>query len=81
MAYAPKIPQTIPIRRWLRGPLREFLQDQLAPERVAKQGFFEPREVQRLVKEHLKGGMDHEWKLWALLTVTAWEDLASRGEL
>ena len=37
--------------------------------------------VQRLVKEHLKGGMAHEWKLWVLLTVTAWEDLASGGGL
>jgi asparagine synthase (glutamine-hydrolysing) len=81
MACAPKIPQTIPIRAWLRGPLRDFLQDQLAPARLAKQGFFEPSEVERLVKEHLKGGMAHEWKLWVLLAVTAWEDLASRGGL
>ena len=31
--------------------------------------------------EALRKGIGAEWKLWALLAVTAWEDLSSRGGL
>ena len=81
MAYSPKIYQTVPIKNWFRGPLREFLCDHLAPDRLKRFGLFDSDVVQACVKGHLRGKNDNSWKLWAILTVVAWHELVSRGEL
>ncbi|MGH6949041.1 MAG: asparagine synthetase B family protein [Kiloniellales bacterium] len=81
MAYSPKIAQAPPIGHWLRGPLRDFLRDQLAPARLHRQGLFDPAAVHRLVQAHLGGKPGRGMTLWAIITVTAWMDLASRRQL
>ena len=53
IASRPKKGFGIPIADWLKGALRETLQDELSAERIRAQGIFEPREVQRLISEHL----------------------------
>jgi asparagine synthetase B (glutamine-hydrolysing) len=78
MADTPRFRHTIPIRYWFRGSLRDFLCDQLAPSRIRSSGVFSNNTVQKYVKEHVRGKTDHEWKLWTILTVLAWQDLASR---
>jgi asparagine synthase (glutamine-hydrolysing) len=76
-----KIPQTVPVRHWLRGPLLALLRDQLAPARLERGGIFDPRAVATCIEQHLGKKLDHGWKLWAILTVVIWQDLAARGEL
>ena len=46
----------IPVAAWFKGELREALQDELSPERIRRQGLFEPVEVKRLVSEHFRAG-------------------------
>ena len=62
----------IPVASWFRGELREALQDELSPERIRRQGLFEPTEVKRLVSEHLSGERDHRKALWTLLIFQLW---------
>jgi asparagine synthase (glutamine-hydrolysing) len=62
----------IPIGAWFKGRLREALQDELSPDRVRRQGLFEPAEVQRLVAEHLSGRRDHRKALWTLFVFQLW---------
>jgi asparagine synthase (glutamine-hydrolysing) len=81
MAYTRKLPQTVPIRYWFQGPLRDFLCDQLSPARLQNCGLFDTQVVQDCISQHLKGKNDHGWKLWAILTVVVWHDLVSRGRL
>ena len=64
----------VPIAAWLRGPLREILEDRLAPARVARRGLFEPAAVTRLVAEHVGGRRNHRKVLWSLLMLDAWCD-------
>lgn len=62
----------IPVSKWLKGELREPLQDELSSERLARQGIFEPAAVQRLIQEHLAGRRDHRKQLWTLFVFQLW---------
>jgi asparagine synthase (glutamine-hydrolysing) len=62
----------IPVAAWFKGELREALQDELSPERIRRQGLFEPAEVNRLVSEHLSGRRDHRKPLWTLFVFQLW---------
>jgi len=75
----PKRGFSLPVGAWLRGPLAPIVQATLAPERVRKQGFFEPAAVTRLVEAHASGRVDNSRKLWALLTFSLWLDRYGEG--
>jgi asparagine synthase (glutamine-hydrolysing) len=64
----------VPVAAWLRGELRPALLDLLAPERLARQGLFDPDPVQALVREHLLGTRDHRKRLWPLLVYQLWHE-------
>lgn len=64
----------IPVARWLTADLQPLLQEQLAPERLRRQGLFDPDAVQRLVDEHRRRRRDNRKQLWALLVFQLWLD-------
>jgi len=64
----------IPVAEWFRGPLREQMLSVLSPERMARQGFFEPAAVAALVREHLEGRHDNRKQLWTLFAFELWHD-------
>lgn len=61
-----------PVGRWLRGPLRELMQDTLSPARLRMTGWFEPAAVERAMREHLAGERDHRKLLYSLLVLEHW---------
>jgi asparagine synthase (glutamine-hydrolysing) len=62
----------VPVAEWIKGELREAVQDELSPERLRQQGLFEPGAVQRLLAEHLSGHRDHRKPLWTLFVFQLW---------
>ena len=50
----------VPLGVWFRGKLRDAFQDVLLSPRARQRGYFEPREIQRLLDEHLAGRRDHD---------------------
>jgi asparagine synthase (glutamine-hydrolysing) len=62
----------IPVADWFRGPLREQLQETLAPDRVRRDGFFKPPAVDRLIQDHLAGTVDNRKQLWTLFAFQKW---------
>jgi asparagine synthase (glutamine-hydrolysing) len=62
----------VPVAEWFKNELREPLQDELSAERLGRQGIFEPKEVQRLIDEHLSGRRDHRKPLWTLFVFQLW---------
>lgn len=64
----------IPVADWFRGPLREQMLSVLAPERIAREGFFEASAVSRLVKDHLDGRRDNRKQLWTLFAFELWHE-------
>jgi asparagine synthase (glutamine-hydrolysing) len=62
----------VPIGTWFRNPLRDFVVDTLQSPRARQRGYFEPRFVDRIVREHLAGTRDHTLRLWQLLMFELW---------
>jgi len=61
-----------PMGRWLRGPLKQLLEDTLTPHGLAYAGVFNPDEVERLKHEHLSGIRKHSKLLFSLLMFHLW---------
>jgi asparagine synthase (glutamine-hydrolysing) len=68
----PKTGFGVPVRDWLRGPLRGWMTDLLAVDRIRREGILNPDIVERYVGEHLKGTQDWHARLWDLLMFEAW---------
>jgi asparagine synthase (glutamine-hydrolysing) len=78
----PKTGFGIPLDDWLRGPLKSWASDLLAPDRLDRQGWFNTKRVGRIWAEHLAGERNHGSWLWNVLTVQAWSDQwSSPGEI
>ena len=60
--------------RWLRGPLRDVLQQTLSRSRIAGDGLFRHETVQRLIDEHMSGVAKHSKVLFSLLMFHLWKD-------
>ena len=81
-AMKPRLPDTVwnrpkrgfsvPIREWLRGPLREMLYDHLTGPRFLERGFVSKPFLEALIREHLEGRRDNRQPLWALLMLELW---------
>ena len=65
--YRPKMGFGIPLAAWLRGPLRQRVQEAIGKGALRESGYFEPRKLDQLVDQHLSGRRDHSASLWALL--------------
>ncbi|MSP90856.1 MAG: asparagine synthase (glutamine-hydrolyzing) [Myxococcales bacterium] len=63
-----------PLAHWLRGPLRPWLEDVLAPARLRRLPWLHADGVRRLVDEHVTLRADHRKPLWALLSFVTWHD-------
>jgi asparagine synthase (glutamine-hydrolysing) len=72
IADRPKKGFGIPVAQWLKGELREALEDELSPDRLEGQGLFVPSEVRRLLDEHMTGKRDHRKPLWTLFVFQLW---------
>lgn len=70
----PKAGFSVPLADWLRGPLREWADRLLAPERLRREGFFEAAIVERTWREHLDGSRDWHHRLWCVLMFEQWLD-------
>ena len=62
----------VPVGGWFRGDLREFFSDVLLSARARERGYFEPRFVERLVREHVTSRRDHTLRLWGLVVFELW---------
>jgi asparagine synthase (glutamine-hydrolysing) len=68
----PKQGFSIPIKNWLRGPLREMMGDLLSPDTVRRRGYFQANTINNWMSEHLNGKANHSHRLWALMVFEAW---------
>jgi len=64
----------MPIGLWLRDPLYDWAREVLAKDKIEHDGYFKYQEVDRLLREHRQGKLDHRKKLWTLLMWQLWYD-------
>lgn len=68
----PKQGFEIPVDDWLRGPLRDWMLDLLAPAALRSAGLLDACAVSGLVDEHLAGRGNNGYALWPVLVFEAW---------
>lgn len=68
----PKAGFAIPISQWLRGPLRGWAEELLAPPRLVSEGYFDSAAVTARWRDHLSGRRDATPALWSVLMFQAW---------
>jgi asparagine synthase (glutamine-hydrolysing) len=77
VADAPKQGFSIPVHRWLRGPLRETAEALLEDTALRAIDELDARAVRRVWREHL-AGRSHGWEIWGLMVLSAWHQARVR---
>jgi asparagine synthase (glutamine-hydrolysing) len=68
----PKMGFGVPLDHWLRGSLRELMEDVLFSTAALQRGYFHQTVVRRLVDEHVSGQRNRQYQLWNLLMLEVW---------
>jgi asparagine synthase (glutamine-hydrolysing) len=72
---APKRGFVMPLKLWLRGPLRPLAERLLAPERLRRQGLFQTDIYHHHVRPHLEGKEDLTSRAWGIVMFQLWHSL------
>jgi asparagine synthase (glutamine-hydrolysing) len=70
----PKQGFSIPLGRWLRCELKPWANSHLSPDRLHKDGVFEPTAVHQLWNDHLSGRTNAPALCWSVLALQSWLD-------
>jgi asparagine synthase (glutamine-hydrolysing) len=62
----------VPVGRWFREEMAEFVQGTLLGPRALSRGIFDTEAVQGIIQSHLSGQLDLGHALWTLLTFELW---------
>jgi asparagine synthase (glutamine-hydrolysing) len=62
----------VPISRWIRNELRNYVYEVLLDRKTLDRGYFKKEGIERLLNEHIALRYDHSAKIWALLFLETW---------
>jgi asparagine synthase (glutamine-hydrolysing) len=71
LLYRPKMGFSVPLAKWLRGPLAQRMRESVLSDRMKASGFFNTSTLHTLVQQHLGGQHDHSTALWMLIMFDA----------
>lgn len=74
----PKSGFSIPLSRWLRGPLRSWAEEQLTEKRLREEGFFDSGSVREMWQQHVSGTAEWHHQLWDVLMFQSWLESSSQ---
>jgi asparagine synthase (glutamine-hydrolysing) len=61
-----------PLRAWLRGPLRTFVEEMLSESTLKRRGIFDYRAVSQLVNADREGKIDAAYTIFSLICIEIW---------
>jgi asparagine synthase (glutamine-hydrolysing) len=62
----------VPVDRWLRRELKDLSYDLLLSMRARSRGYFQPRFVERMLREHSQGTRNWHTQIWNLMMLESW---------
>ena len=65
--YREKMGFAVPLGSWMRGPLRERVEQSVCGERMVDSGYFNPDMLRTVVNDHVAGRRDYTPVIWGLL--------------
>ncbi|MBK6750921.1 MAG: asparagine synthase (glutamine-hydrolyzing) [Pyrinomonadaceae bacterium] len=72
VVYRRKMGFGVPIGRWLRGYMKDYMIENLLSEKLSNRGLFERKAIKKMIDEHLSGQTDYATPLWSLLMLELW---------
>ena len=75
----PKAGFRVPVNRWFRAEMREYLMDHLQSASSMTRTYFDPNALDNVLAEHVDGRQNHEKLLWALLNLEIWHRQYARA--
>jgi asparagine synthase (glutamine-hydrolysing) len=64
----------VPIKQWLRGPLRDWSESLIAEDRLRREGVLNAKPIRRAWEDHIAGRADYEHRLWTVLMFQSWRE-------
>ena len=62
----------VPISRWFRNELKDYVYEILLDPRTLNRGYFRRDGIEHLLNDHMAARYDHSSKIWALLFLENW---------
>jgi len=62
----------VPVDRWLRNELKELSHDLLLSLRARSRGYFQPKFVEQMLREHDRGTRNWHTQIWNLMMLESW---------
>ncbi len=72
IVYRPKKGFGMPIGRWLKKELRDLALNLFQPEKIKREGIFNPAFISQLLNEHFSGKKDNRKQIWTLMVFEMW---------
>jgi asparagine synthase (glutamine-hydrolysing) len=70
--YRPKTGFGAPLRSWIRGPLRTYVDDVLSTERLTRRNIFDVSAVRKLIADNQQGREDAAYTIFSILCIEIW---------
>jgi asparagine synthase (glutamine-hydrolysing) len=68
----PKMGFGVPIDSWLRGPLRDWVEELLSAQSLSDHGLLQRQPIRQKWQEHLSGARNWQYLLWNVLSFQDW---------
>ncbi|HEX3100805.1 MAG TPA: asparagine synthase (glutamine-hydrolyzing) [Pyrinomonadaceae bacterium] len=72
VVYRKKMGFGVPVGKWFRGEMKDFVRGVLLSEKSLKRGVVRPEMIEKYVEEHTTGQRDHSFQMWTLLMLELW---------
>jgi asparagine synthase (glutamine-hydrolysing) len=63
---------TMPMKHWLRGELKGFMNEVLSERKIREIGILNPDYVNKIIKQHLSKRRDNQRHIWAMMNFHIW---------
>ena len=70
--YRPKTGFGLPIRKWIKNELNDFVNDTLSEKVLRNRGLFDPSAVKSLIKANAEGSVDGSYTILSIICIELW---------